>query len=99
MLCVISREVLQLRISALTAVNGVALAEGVRIIGMGVFVRILVMVQVGLGVLVALGVGVTAVLVVVGVPVKAVAVNGGGRIMGVGLRMTGVEEGKGDGER
>jgi hypothetical protein len=32
------------------------------------------------------------------VTVIAVLVNGGGRIMGVALRMIGVEEGKGDGE-
>ena len=91
---------LQLRIIVLTAVNGVAVRVGVRLTGKGVLVSILVMVPVGLGVLVRLAVGVVEVWVaVVGAPVGAVAVIGGGRIMGVGLRMTGVEEGKGEGEK
>ena len=85
---------MQLRISVLTAVKDVAVTEGVRVTGTVVLVSVPVMVPVGLGVLVRPDVGVVEVWVaVVGVPVGAVAVNGGGRIMGVGLWMTGVEEG------
>jgi hypothetical protein len=94
-----SREVLQLRMIALTAVNGVAVKVGVKLTGRGVLVSTLVMVPVGISVPVRLAVGVVEVwAAVVGVPVGAVAVIGGGRIMGVGLWMTGVEEAKGEGE-
>jgi hypothetical protein len=54
-------EVLQLRISVLTAVKGVAVLEGVRVTGMGVIVSVPVMVPVGPGVTVRLGVDVPAV--------------------------------------
>jgi hypothetical protein len=89
-----SKLVLQLIISALTAVNGVEVDVDVKVDGMEV-VGVLVIVSVATCVSVL--VGVIEVLVGVRGVMSEVAVIGNGRMIGVGLEMTGVEVGNGVG--
>ena len=79
----------------MTAASGVEVIVGVKVIGRAVAG---VMVIVCVTTCVSVPVGVVGVLVSVADVALVVAVIGNGRMIGVGLKMTGVEEGKEVGE-